>query len=54
MSQPSTKKHLRLDHLATLTLPLIERLVKAVKTHRAVIDFDAGFMNGFVPKMEGV
>ena len=42
------------DIPATLTLPLIERLVKAFKTHRAAIDFDAGFVNGFVPKMEGV
>jgi hypothetical protein len=36
----------------TLTLPLIERLVKAFKTHRAAIDFDAGFVNAFVPKLE--
>lgn len=35
-----------------LTLPLIERLVKAFKTHRAAIDFDAGFVNAFVPKLE--
>ncbi|KAI2496293.1 hypothetical protein MHU86_18205 [Fragilaria crotonensis] len=35
-----------------LTLPLIERLVKAFKTHRAAIDFDAGFVNGFVPQLE--
>ena len=42
------------DIPATLTLPLIERLMKAFKTHRAAIDFDAGFVNGFVPKMEGV
>jgi hypothetical protein len=43
------------DDIPTLTLPLIERLVMAFKTHRAAIDFDAGFMNRFfVPKMEGV
>ena len=42
------------DDTPTLTLPLIERLVKAFKTHRAAIDFDAGFVNGFVPKIEGV
>ena len=38
----------------TLTLPLIERLVKAFKTHRAAIDFDAGFVNGFVPELQCV
>ena len=42
------------DDTPILTLPLIERLVKAFKTHRAAIDFDSGFMNGFVPKIEGV
>jgi hypothetical protein len=31
-----------------LTLPLIERVVKAFKTHRAALDFDAGFVNGLV------
>ena len=36
----------------TLTLPLIERLQRAFKTHRAAIDFDAGFVNAFVPKLE--
>ena len=40
------------DTPPTLTLPLIERLVKAFKTHRAAIDFDAGFVNGFVPQLE--
>ena len=40
------------DSPLTLTLPLIERLVKAFKTHRAAIDFDAGFENAFVPKLE--
>jgi hypothetical protein len=40
---------------STLILPLIERLVnKAFKTHRAAIDFDAGFVNGFVPVLQGV
>jgi hypothetical protein len=38
--------------IPTLTLPLIERLVKAFKTHRAAIDFDAGFVNGFVPDLK--
>ena len=36
----------------TLTLPLIERLVKEYKTHRAVLDFDAGFVNGIVSSLE--
>ena len=35
-----------------LTLPLIERVVKAFKTHRAVIVFDAAFVNGFVPLLD--
>jgi hypothetical protein len=38
----------------TLTLPLIERLVKAFKTHRAAINFDAGLVNGFVQVLQGV
>ena len=34
---------------------LIERLlVKAFKTHGAAIDFDAGFVNGFVPVLQSV
>jgi len=33
---------------AALTLPLIERLMKAFKTHRAAVDFDAGFVNSVV------
>jgi hypothetical protein len=40
--------------MPTLTLPIIERLVKAFKTHRAAIDFDAGFVNGFVQVLQGV
>ena len=40
------------DDTTKLTLPLIERLVKAFKTHRAAIDFDAGFVYGFVPAMK--
>ena len=32
----------------TLTLPLIEHIVKAFKTHRAAIDWDLSFVNGFV------
>ena len=35
-----------------LTLPLIERLVKAFKTHCVAIDFDSKFINGFVPSMK--
>jgi hypothetical protein len=35
-----------------LTLPLIERLVKLFKTHRAAIDFDASFVYGFVPALK--
>jgi hypothetical protein len=30
------------------TLQLIEHLVKAFKTHRAAVDFDAGFVNSFL------
>ena len=36
----------------TLTLPLIERAVKECKTHRTVLDFDAGFVNGVVSSLE--
>jgi hypothetical protein len=39
----------------TLTgpLPLFECIVKAFKTHRAALDFDAGFVkNGFVHSFE--
>ena len=35
-----------------LTLPLILRLVKEFKTHRAAIDFDSGFVNSFILKLE--
>jgi len=42
------------DDTQVLTLPLIERVVKAFKTHRAAIDFDAGFVNGFVPVLQSV
>ena len=42
------------NDIPTLTLPFIERLVKAFKSHRAAIDFDAGFVNRYVPMMEGV
>jgi hypothetical protein len=41
------------DDMPALTLPLIERLVKSFKTHRAAIDFDAGFLNGFVKVLQG-
>ena len=42
------------NDMPSLTLPLIERLVKAFKTHRAAVDFDAGFVNSFVPAMDVV
>ena len=42
------------DKTPTLTLPLIERLVKAFKTHRAEIDFDAGCVNAFVKVLQGI
>jgi hypothetical protein len=42
------------DNTSILTLPLNECLVKAFKTHRAAVNFDAGFVNGFVPVIEGV
>jgi hypothetical protein len=32
----------------TLTLHLIERLMKEFKTHQAAVDFDAGFVQSFV------
>jgi hypothetical protein len=38
----------------TLSLPLIECVVKAFKTHLAPIDFDAGFVSGFVPVLQSV
>jgi hypothetical protein len=40
------------DDTIKLTLPLIERLVKAFKTHLAAINFDAGFVYGFVPNLK--
>jgi hypothetical protein len=42
------------ENLQILTLPLIEKLVKAFKTHRAAVDFDAAFVNGFVPSIDDV
>jgi hypothetical protein len=39
------------DNTTKVSLPLIERIVKAFKTHLAAIDFDAGFVYGFVPGM---
>jgi len=47
-------KHNGDDNTQVLTLPLIERVVKAFKNHRAAIDFDAGFVNGFVPVLQSV
>jgi hypothetical protein len=38
----------------SLTLPLLERLVKAFKTQRAAIDFDAGFLNSFLPGVKAI
>ncbi len=40
------------NDMPLLTLPLIERLVKAFKTHRVAVDFDAGFVNSFVPAID--
>jgi hypothetical protein len=42
------------DNMPALNLPLIECLVKAFKTHRATIHFDAGFVNVFVKVLQGV
>jgi hypothetical protein len=39
------------DDTTKVSLPLIERIVKAFKSHRAAIDFDAGFVYGFVHAM---
>ena len=47
-------EHGKWDNTPPLTLPLIERLVKAFKTHRAEIDFDAGCLNAFVKVLQGV
>ena len=33
----------------TLTLPLIDHLMKIFKTHQAAMDFDAGFVQSVVP-----
>jgi hypothetical protein len=41
--------------MPTLTLPLVELLIKVFKTHCTAIDFDAGSMNnGFVQVLQGV
>jgi hypothetical protein len=37
-----------------LTLPLIECLIKAFKTHCTKIDFNAGCVNGFVKMLQGI
>jgi hypothetical protein len=42
------------NDMPLLTLPLIQRLAKAYKTHRAAVDFDAGFVNSFVPAIDVV
>ena len=36
------------DNTPALTLPQIERLMKEFKTHRAAVDFDAGFVRSCV------
>ena len=42
-------------NMPTLTLSLLERLMKEFKTHRAAVDFDAGFVQSFVsPAIEEV
>ncbi|KAI2509704.1 hypothetical protein MHU86_4686 [Fragilaria crotonensis] len=48
-----SKKNNNHDDAPILTLPLIERIVMAFKTHRAALDFDAGFVNGFVHSLLG-
>jgi hypothetical protein len=40
------------DDTSTLTLPLIELVAKEFKTHWAAIQFDAGYINGFVPVLQ--
>jgi hypothetical protein len=40
------------DDTIKLLLLLIKRLVKAFKTHRAAINFDAGFVYNFVPNLK--
>ena len=40
------------DGTVKLPLPLIERLVKMFNAHRAAIDFDMGFVYGFVPNLK--
>lgn len=39
----------------TLTLTLIERIMKVYKSHRAAVDFDAGFVQSFIsPAIENI
>jgi hypothetical protein len=41
--------------MPTLNLPLIKCIRKEFKTHRAAVDFDAGFVQSFVlPAIEDV
>jgi hypothetical protein len=42
------------DDTPTLTLPLIECLIKAFKAHCAASNGNAGFVNGFVQVLQGV
>ena len=39
------------DDTTKVSLPLIKRIVRALKTHQAAIDFNVGFVYGFVPAM---
>ena len=40
------------DDTTKISLPLLEGIVKAFKTHRAAIDFDKCFVYGFVPTLK--
>jgi hypothetical protein len=42
------KVHHCKDNTPTFTLPLIEHLLKEFKTHRAAVEFDAGFVRSCV------
>jgi hypothetical protein len=43
------KQQLNNNNSIVLTLPLIDRLMKIFKTHRAAVDFDAGFVQSVIP-----
>jgi hypothetical protein len=40
--------------IPTVTLPRIDKLVKAFETHHTAVDFDAAFINCFVPEIDEV